>query len=539
MYLYYITSLLTTVTSLGLGLFVFYKNPDNKLHRSLLRLNITVALWSFFLFLHYASKSRGFAVFTLYALHSAVIFIPACYLNFVIDLLSIEKKKAVRAAYIACGTFLFISYTPYFMTGVKPKLFFNFYATAGPLYALWIAAYLIIAGYGMYLLLRNYGPSSPIKKIQIRYVLVASLIGFIGGATIYPLFYDIPIPPWGENIIFLYPLIFSVAVLKHDALELNIAIKQTITYSISIILIMLAYLITVLLSERLLRNVIGYESIWVSVAAATSIALLFTPLKNRVESIIERLYVQKAYQKLQRELVESDKSKALVQLAAGLAHEIRNPLTAIKTFGEYLPERYNDKVFRDEFSRIVKAEADKINSLVSQLLEFAKPSALNIMLCNVHDALDYTLSLLSSEILKADINIAKDYGRACGMITADPVKLKHIFFNLIRNSIEAVGVNGKIVISTRHKGDNLCIEISDNGCGIREKDLNRIFEPFYSSKDSGTGLGLSVVQSIVNEHSGTISAKSTPGKATTFTVSLPLHAKNPCHSKGALRLRSE
>ncbi len=523
---YYITSLLTTVTALGLGLFVFFKNPKNRLHSSLLRLNLAVALWSAFLFLHYAAKNYTFAMLSLYILHSAAIFIPVCYLNFVTDLLKIDKKHLLKSAYAISILFMLLSYTPYFIKNIEPKLFFNFYATAGPSYILWIAVYLATAGYATYLLIANYSLSAQIKKIQIKYVLVASFIGFAGGATIYPLFYNIPVPPFGEHIIFLYPVIFAIAVLKHDALELNIAIRQTLVYSVSIITIMLAYLIIVLLSERFLRNAIGYNSIWISMTAATVIALLFTPLKNRVEALIERFYVRNAYRKLQKELVESDKSKALAQLAAGLAHEIRNPLTAIKTFSEYLPEKYNDKDFRDNFSQIVTAEAEKINSLVSQLLEFAKPSALHISLCDIHEILDYTLRLLSGEILKTEINIVRNYDKTCGLITADKVKLKHLFFNLIKNAIEAVSYKGEIAISTRQSNDNLEIEIRDNGSGIKRNNLNRIFEPFFSSKDSGTGLGLSVVQGIVNEHSGNILASSAAGKGTAFIVSLPLHAKN-------------
>ncbi|MDP8297217.1 MAG: ATP-binding protein, partial [Candidatus Orphnella occulta] len=201
--------------------------------------------------------------------------------------------------------------------------------------------------------------------------------------------------------------------------------------------------------------------------------------------------------------------------------EIRNPLTAIKTFSEFLPQKYNDKTFRDDFSQIVKAETQRIDSLVSQLLEFAKPSALNIKPCDIHGALDYTLSLLSGDILKSEIEIVKNYDKARDTVAADPEKLKHIFFNLIRNSIEAIDKNGRIIISTRLSEDYFNIEIRDNGHGIKKKDLNKVFEPFFSSKESGTGLGLCVVQSIVAEHGGNISAKSAPGEGTTFTVSLP------------------
>jgi len=518
---YYITSLLTVVTASVLGLFVYYKNPENRLHRSLLRLNIIVAVWSLFLFLHYISKTHNQGMLTLYALHTAAIFIPACYLHLVIDLLGINSKKIIGISYCACIVFLPLIYSNHFISGISPKIFFKFYADAGRSYILWLIVYCAITLSGVILLITRYRESSYIKKIQIRYVLIASFIAFAGAATIYPLFYDIPMPPWGENIIFLYPIIFSVAVLKHDALELNIAIKTTIVYSISIALITSVFLIIVLLSERFLRGIFGYQSLGITVFAAVSIALVFTPLKNQVDSLIEKCFMRSAYQRLQKELIESDKSKALAQLAAGLAHEIRNPLTAIKTFCEYLPKKYDDKKFMEDFSVIVEHETDKINSLIMSLLEFAKPSALKIALCDMRQAVDYTMNLLSAEALKYKINITKQHKNNNCLIMADSAKLKHVLFNILKNSIEASSENGNIEITTSRDGNRFYVEIKDSGCGIKEKDLNRVFEPFFSSKDKGTGLGLSVARSIIAEHNGTILAKSASGYGSTFTISLP------------------
>jgi signal transduction histidine kinase len=521
MFPYYITSLLTTVASLGLGFFVFYKNPKNHLHQSLLRLNLVVAAWSLFLFLHYISKTLSIATFTLYILHTAAIFIPVCYLHFVSDLLNTNKQKIIRASYIISIVFAVLIYNNNFIAGIEPKLYFRFYATAGKLYLLWIIAYLITAGYTTYLLLKNYSGSSRIKKIRIRYVLLASFIGFVGGSTIYPLFYNIEIPPWGEHIIFIYPVIFSIAVLKHDVLELNIVIKRTIVYSVSILLITITYLVIVLLSERLLRNVMGYQSIWVTVAAAVIIALIFTPLKNMVESLIEKFYIRNAYQRLQRELIDSDRSKALAQLAAGMAHEIRNPLTAIKTFSEYLPKKFDDKDFRNDFSQIVKSEVDKINSLITQLLEFSKPTSPVLVPTDPHQLLDYTLDILSAEILKNNIKIVKNYTADTSLIEVDSNKLKHVLFNIIRNAIEAMRYSGTLSINTLNRKDNFMIEVADTGCGIKKNDLKKIFQPFFSTKPKGTGLGLAVTESIIAEHNGNISAKSAFGKGTTFTISLP------------------
>ncbi|MFH1645066.1 MAG: ATP-binding protein [Candidatus Omnitrophota bacterium] len=517
---YYITSGLTAVTCVGMAVIILRKKPFKKLHIQLLRLNICVALWSFFLLLHYLAKGEKIALTTVHILHIFAILIPSFYLHFVTSFLNLKKPNIIKIAYSVSSFFIISSFTPYFIKKVEPKIFFNFYATAGPLYTAWIFSYISLSAYGIYLLIKNYQISIPERKNQIRYLIASSAIGFTGGITIFPLFYNIQLPPIGEHIIFLYPLIFSVAVIKHNLLDLNIVIKRTIVYSLSVILITLIYLVTVLILEKLLRNFVGYQSFLTTLIAAVSIAIIFTPIKNKIQSFIDKLYVTTTYQRLQKELLESDKRKALSVLAAGMAHEIRNPLTAIKTFAEYLPQKYNDSIFREKFSRLVTSETERINALIIQLLEFAKPSKLRNEELNINNLLDDTLDLLSGEMVKHNIELVKEFTTNSSMvIKADAIKIKHVLFNILKNSIEAIGRNGRIIVKTTRK-DKLQIEISDTGCGMKIKDIGRIFEPFYSSKESGTGLGLAVVQSIVKEHNGIITVKSTPGIGTCFTVTL-------------------
>ena len=224
---------------------------------------------------------------------------------------------------------------------------------------------------------------------------------------------------------------------------------------------------------------------------------------------------------LVRELINSDRSKALAQLAAGMAHEIRNPLTAIKTFSEYLPKKFDDRDFRNEFSQIIKSEVDKINSLITQLLEFSKPTSLVLVSVGPHKLLDYTLDILSAEILKNNIKIIKNYKVGADSVKADSNKLKHVLFNIIRNAIEAMQYGGTLSINTLNQKDSFVIEIADTGYGIKRDDLKKVFQPFFSTKPEGTGLGLAVAESIIAEHNGNISAKSAIGKGTTFTISLP------------------
>jgi signal transduction histidine kinase len=434
--------------------------------------------------------------------------------------LGINKKNLLKLVYLSSSIFLVLSFTPQFILRVEPKLCFRYYATAGGLYIVWICFYLFVAGYGIFLMLKNYRTSSLLKRNQIKYVMLASLIGFAGGATIYPLFYNIDIPPFGEHIVFFYSVIFAAAVLKHNLMDINLVIKHTLVYSISVIFITLAYLIVVLLLERLFRNIVGYQSLWATLIAAVLIALLFTPVKNKVQAIADRLYVRSAYQRMKNELLESDKRKVVADFAAGLAHEIRNPLVAIKTFAEYLPQKFNDKAFRENFSRIVTGEVDKIGSLINQLLEFSKPAVLKRSPADMHQLLDYTLNLLSGEMVKSGIGLVKEFKAADPTIDADSNKLRHVFFNIIKNAIESMKDAGVLKVSTIEIDDGIKIEITDTGCGIAQRDLGRIFEPFYSTKENGAGLGLAVVKSIIDEHKGDISVQSTLNSGTTFTIQL-------------------
>ena len=141
---YYITSLLTVITSLCLGIFIIYKNPRNNTHRGLSLLNLSVAMWSLFLFLHYISKNDNFALLTVRLLHIGAIFIPSCYLFFVTSFLGIlkEKKKIIIFSFVLSFIYLGLIFTPYFIKGVRPKLNFAYYGDAGPLYIFWIIKFI-------------------------------------------------------------------------------------------------------------------------------------------------------------------------------------------------------------------------------------------------------------------------------------------------------------------------------------------------------------------------------------------------------------
>jgi signal transduction histidine kinase len=275
--------------------------------------------------------------------------------------------------------------------------------------------------------------------------------------------------------------------------------------------------------------------------------LLFQPLKNFIQSFIDRYFFKGSQatlanelQKAQEELKRTERLKTVGTLAAGMAHEIKNPLTGIKTFTEYLPEKYNDPKFVEKFHKIVSMEVDKINSIVQQLLDFSKPKPLQLREVNVHQIIDQTLSLLSNSLIKYKIKLVRDYDISLPSIRIDPNQMQQVFCNLFLNSIEAMKQGGQLTITTVNKilqssglqdeqsllqenYPTAQITISDTGKGISKKDLEHIFDPFYTTKETGTGLGMSIIYGIIKEHKGEIRVESGHGKGTSIVIKLPLN----------------
>lgn len=231
-------------------------------------------------------------------------------------------------------------------------------------------------------------------------------------------------------------------------------------------------------------------------------------------------------------LVEQQRLADAGKLALGLAHEIKNPLTGIKTFTEFLQERYDDPKFRQDFVRIVPAEVARINRIVQSLSDFAKPPLLKLQAVDVQQVLVDTMSLMSNECLKRDIRVTKHLDSEPIYLTADPAALKQTFLNLCLNALDAMGKGGTLSVSAQLEETVAVIRISDTGKGIPPEHLATLFNPFFTTKEGGMGLGLAVVKQIVNQHLGTITVESNVGFGTTFEIRLP-HAVRLKSAQGA------
>lgn len=224
--------------------------------------------------------------------------------------------------------------------------------------------------------------------------------------------------------------------------------------------------------------------------------------------------------KLETEVKQKEKWAAIGELSANIAHEIRNPLASIKGSIEMLKEEKIPLKHRGKLMDIALKEMGRLDNIVRDFLTYSSPRHLEIQRVDLHLLLEETLSLLDNiEQNKGNISIRKDFEGPL-FIEADPQKIRQVFWNLGLNALEAMQDGGVLHVSTRVDADSLKIVFSDTGVGIDLSNLEKIFFPFFTTKDEGTGLGLSIAYRIIEEHNGRLIVKSVPGIKTDFEIIL-------------------
>ncbi len=232
---------------------------------------------------------------------------------------------------------------------------------------------------------------------------------------------------------------------------------------------------------------------------------------------------------IQDHLFQSEKLASLGKLAAGIAHEINNPLGGILIYSHLLLEDVPKKSpYHENLKKIVK-ETSRCKDIVKGLLEFARPKEPEASLININDIVESSLALMERQALFQNIKIKKSFTSDMPKIIADSAQLQQVFMNIILNAAEAMDGNGILTLNTSLDGDRKYIEVkfSDTGHGIKKEDKKRLFEPFFTTKEvgKGTGLGLAISYSIIQKHNGTIDVESSFRKGSTFTVKLPVKRK--------------
>jgi len=528
---YPLSALFNTIVFIILCLIVILNNPKSKLNRSFCYFGVSIIFWSFGYFLWQLSDNYNDALFWCRILTIGSCFISPTFLHF--SLILIEKfnqyYKTLIITYILSTILSLLSFTPLLVADVQPRLFFPFWPSPGNAYFLLIILFVITISYSLFLTYKRYKEVTGAKRNQLKYVFLGIFIGFLGGATNFPLWYDIPLPPYGNILAGFIGIFIAYAIVKHQLMDIRIVIKKSIIYSISIATISILYLLSIFILEKLAQKLFGYSSLAISIGTAFLLGLFFIPLRYKIQYFMDCYFfkgsteeILNQNEQLRREITQSEKYKTLATLATGIAHEVKNPLTAIKTFSEYLPQRLDDKEFLKKFASIVGREVDRIDDLTHQLLDYGKPTPLARKKTDINKLIEDSVDILNSKFIDQKINVNKRFIPNKHLLNIDPNQIKQALLNILLNSIEAMPQGGELTISTSVTSTSyFVIKIEDTGDGIPKEDLSQIFDPFFSKRDNGTGLGLSITQGLIENHRGIIQIKSKVGSGTSVRIDLP------------------
>jgi len=229
-------------------------------------------------------------------------------------------------------------------------------------------------------------------------------------------------------------------------------------------------------------------------------------------------------QALRREIARNQRLASIGRLAAGVAHEIRNPLSSIKGFATYFKERYRENKDDQQTADIMIQEVERLNRVVGQLLEFAKPITISKKATSVDNVIKDSLRLIERQAAEKDIKIEPAFSSIVKKIQVGRDRINQVLLNLYLNAIESMQDGGTLNVGLSMDKERkwVIIKVTDNGTGIRKKDIAHIFDPYFTTKPSGTGLGLAIVHNIIDAHDGKMEVESSPRKGTTVTLFLPI-----------------
>jgi two-component system, NtrC family, sensor histidine kinase HydH len=260
-------------------------------------------------------------------------------------------------------------------------------------------------------------------------------------------------------------------------------------------------------------------------------------LDRQVDRVVGRVReVTEQLRRQQKEMVRAEQLAAVGQLAAGVAHEVRNPLTAIKLLvGAALQGQGGPALSRGDL-RVIHGEVERLEGTAQALLDFARPPAPRREPCDLRDVIGHALDLVRGRAARQQVTLEAEGGDGALPAIADRGLLSNVFLNLFLNALDAMPHGGRLEVAAgTAAGGEIRVEVRDTGPGIDPAVAGRLFAPFVSSKPTGTGLGLSISRRIVQEHGGRIDGRNLPGGGAAFTVVLPAAAHEGCHANAAGR----
>ncbi len=240
---------------------------------------------------------------------------------------------------------------------------------------------------------------------------------------------------------------------------------------------------------------------------------------HKAEGVIDQR--AREQRELEAQLNQAERLAALGEMVAGISHEIKNPLGIIRSTAELLGEMPDANDSQKRLSGVITEESTRLNQIVTEFLDFARPQAPNLQECDLEEIIEKNLSFIRPELEKKGIMVNDNLNGRSLKLLADQELLYRAFLNILINAIQSMRDGGTIDIKVEEERDNYRIEIEDTGSGISEENVNKIFNPFFTTKEKGSGLGLSIVRKIIEGHRGSVAIQSIEGEGTKVRVQLP------------------
>ncbi|MCX6760736.1 MAG: ATP-binding protein [Candidatus Nealsonbacteria bacterium] len=519
--LYYVlTGLINAIASSFLGLFVYLTNKKNPVNRQFALFCLSVAAWSWAYIFWPGAQDKNTALLAFRVLHIGSIFVSTTYLHFVLTFLDLgeKKKKLLIFGYFLSFVFLIFDFTNLFIRDMVPKFGFKFWAEPGILYHFYLLMFFTWAMYSWWLLAKAHEHSEGQKKVQIQYILLGTLIGFLGGSTNYFLWYNVPIPPVGNGLVVLYIILTAVAVARYHLFDIKVILTEILVGAIGILL-----LVQIFLSQS------TFDYIW-----RGSLFFLFTIsgsllVRGVLQEIKYREKLQDAYQELQK----LDKAKS--EFVSIASHQLRTPLTAIKGYVSLLLEGSYGKLTDKNRPPIenVYQSTERLIKLINELLNISRIEAggvdMNFEETPIEEVINLAMEETKMQAEKKKLYLKLEKPEASlPKIFIDKDKMKQVIMNLMDNAIKYTNQGG-VTIRAKSHDSKVRIEISDTGDGMAEEEISKLFKSFSRGSAGnklsaeGAGLGLHIAKRFVDFHNGRIWAESPgKGKGSTVFIELPI-----------------